>query len=132
MTRGLLILAFPFIFGISNSLNAGTNETSLLAIQFYADWCKFCKKLKPSFDELKSSYTDRVEFIILDYTDKETLEITEDIIEERDLKQVVENYAGTGFIVLVEQKTDGSKTVRGVLNKKLDLDEMKEIVESHL
>ena len=129
MNTRLLLLFFILFFASPWVQASGNQESKLLAVQFYADWCKFCKKLKPSFEELKSSYGDQIEFLVLNYTDEETTKATVELIEEKGLTETVKNYVGTGFILLVEQKTDGSKAAKGVLNKKLSLDEMKAKIE---
>lgn len=129
MNRRFLLLFFILFFASPLAKATGDEDAKLLAVQFYADWCKFCKKLKPSFDELKSTYDGKVEFVVLNYTDEQTTTETEKLIEERGLKSIVESYTGTGFILLVEEKPDGTKSAKGILDKKQSLEEMKTKIE---
>jgi thiol-disulfide isomerase/thioredoxin len=133
MLSGILTLFFAFAFTMPQMASAQQpSESKLLAVHFYADWCKFCKKLKPSFEELQEDYGDKVEFVILDYTNDETTKATEQLITNRSLTTVVQNYVGTGFILLVAKNTDGTKSVKSILNKKLKLEEMREIMEDYI
>lgn len=45
----------------------------LVLVDFYADWCGPCKKMKPHLDALAAEYSDRVEVIRINADDNRTL-----------------------------------------------------------
>lgn len=41
-------------------------DTPVVLVDFYADWCPPCKRLKPTIHELARDYKDRVKVLIVD------------------------------------------------------------------
>lgn len=125
MKKTLATLALFMIFGSSFA----QTDSKFYAVQFYADWCKYCKKLKPTFDELLGSYEDhQIEYVKLDFTDKETQEGAKSKIKELGLEKITKDYVGTGFILIVERTEEGS-AVKDILDRRKDLEQMKKIVD---
>lgn len=46
-------------------------------VDIYATWCSGCRKIKPALDTLKQQYADSVNFVVLDVTDKGTIQASE-------------------------------------------------------
>ncbi|MEM7551701.1 MAG: thioredoxin domain-containing protein [Bacteroidota bacterium] len=124
----IFLAGFVFLLNLSPLL--AQEDSKYYAVQFYADWCKYCKKLGPTFTELLNNYSDEeIEYVRLDFTDKETQEATKETINTLGLEKITKDYVGTGFILVVERDSEGVSKVKDILDRKKDLDEMKKIVD---
>ena len=55
------------------AVSAPTEDTRVLAVLSYADWCGSCKALDPKVKAVQAANTfDGVEFAIIDFTSKDT------------------------------------------------------------
>ena len=75
-----LITAFLFTSGVISSTAHDGN--SPLFVTITSEWCHTCKSLKPVIEELKTSYEDRVTFLTLVTSSKESLDESRDIARE--------------------------------------------------
>ncbi len=79
-TIRLAIVALAFValltpFITTNAKNSAGNKkghAKPTVVLLHADWCGACKKLAPTFSDLKQQYSDRLNFVELDVTNEET------------------------------------------------------------
>jgi thioredoxin len=90
------------VSGISKQqFDALTNADKLVLVDFYADWCAPCKKMKPYLDEISRDMTDNV--VVIRINADEILQLCEDLkIDALPVLQLYKNNAmtwtNTGFI----------------------------------
>lgn len=80
--------------------NTLTNSGKLVLIDFYADWCAPCKKMKPYLDEMSKNMADKVTIIRINADDNQQL--CKDLkIDALPVLQLYNNktltWANTGF-----------------------------------
>ena len=70
----LVVLITPLAMTTSSArhLMNKKSATKPTVILLHADWCGACKKLAPTFAELKQEYGDRLNFVELDVTNEAT------------------------------------------------------------
>lgn len=77
------------------------NSDKIVLIDFYADWCAPCKKMKPYLDEISKEMADQVEVIRINADDNQAL-CKEMNIDALPVLQVYKNkdltWTNTGFI----------------------------------
>lgn len=103
----LTLIALFFVTFIANAQNTETASTKkVIAVVFHADWCPYCTKLSDKIENVKGDVDmANIEFIKFDFTDKESTKATEDFAAEKEVKSVLENNKGTGFLVLIDAET---------------------------
>jgi thioredoxin 1 len=47
----------------ASDLHRFSSDNKLIVIDFHADWCRPCKRLRPHFTALSDKYTDRAHFL---------------------------------------------------------------------
>ncbi len=77
------------------------NSDKLVLIDFYADWCAPCKKMKPYLDEISKDMSEKVVVVRINADNNQTL-CKELKIDELPVLQLYKNktliWANTGFI----------------------------------
>ena len=82
--RRLLAISIMLCVLFFNTFNSKAYYSSKpLLVEISTQWCFACKMLKPTIEELARQYNGRVEFILLDATNDETIE---------QAKRIAENY----------------------------------------
>jgi thiol-disulfide isomerase/thioredoxin len=77
-----------------------------VVVDVYASWCSKCQNIAPTVSELKKQYDGKVEFVVLDVTDKTTTAAAEATAQELGLsKFLAENKTQTGSITIVDPAT---------------------------
>ncbi len=71
------VLAFvalltPFVTTGAHNSASKKKSTKPTVVILHADWCGACKKLAPTFSDLKQQYSDRLNFVELDVTNEAT------------------------------------------------------------
>lgn len=77
------------------------NTDKLVLVDFYADWCIPCKKMKPYLDEISKDMADKVVVIRINTDDNQTLckELKVDALPVLHLyKNKIMTWTNTGFI----------------------------------
>lgn len=75
-------------------------------VDIYASWCPACKNIAPTIAQLKEQYAGKVEFVVLDVSDKSTTAAAEATATELGLsKYLAENKAQTGSLAIVDPAT---------------------------
>jgi len=81
--------------------DALTNSDKLVLLDFYADWCAPCKKMKPYLDEISKDMADKVVVIRINADDNQQLckELKIDALPVLQLyKNKTITWTNTGFI----------------------------------
>ena len=77
-----------------------------VVVDVYASWCSKCQNIAPTVSELKKEYDGKVEFVVLDVSDKTTTAAAEATAQELGLsKFLAENKTQTGSITIVDPAT---------------------------
>jgi thiol-disulfide isomerase/thioredoxin len=77
-----------------------------VVVDVYASWCPACKNIAPTVSELKKEYDGKVEFVVLDVSDKTTTAAAEATAKELGLsKFLAENKTQTGSLTIVDPAT---------------------------
>lgn len=96
-------------------------KNKIVIIKFYVDWCGFCKKTVPVFDELAKKYKNNSNVIISEYDceDPKNKEYLNEYINKFNYGFKVNGYP---TIVIYKDKLfkkvhDGPRTVDGFINE---------------
>ncbi len=77
-----------------------------VVVDVYASWCPACKNIAPTISDLKKEYEGKVEFVVLDVSDKSTTTAAEATAQELGLsKFLAENKTQTGSLTIVDPAT---------------------------
>ncbi|HBC43200.1 MAG TPA: thioredoxin [Pseudanabaena sp.] len=77
-----------------------------VVVDVYATWCPACKNIAPTVSDLKKEYDGKVEFVVLDVSDKSTTAAAEATAKELGLsKFLAENKNQTGSLTIVDPAT---------------------------
>jgi thiol-disulfide isomerase/thioredoxin len=77
-----------------------------VVIDVFATWCAGCKNIEPTLGKLKKDYGDRANFVVLDVTDKKTLEEAKAKAEKLGLSKFLEaNQSQTSTVAIVDPAT---------------------------
>lgn len=77
-----------------------------VVVDIYASWCSACKNIAPTLTQLEQQYAGKVEFVVLDVTDKTTTAQAEAKAKELGLSQFLATYkAQTGTLTIVDPAT---------------------------
>lgn len=104
----LTLIALLFVTFIANAqtTEASKKPSKVIAVVFHADWCPYCTKLSDKIEAIKGDVDmSNVEFVKFDFTDDETKKATQAFATEKNVKSVLENNQGTGFLVLIDAET---------------------------
>ena len=114
----VLLIAFPAISGDN------TEETELIALRMYADWCGKCKALDPTVDEVKPEFKGKgVFFAVFDQTDEFAQEQSVLHAQLLDLHHVQKEFGGqTGLLLLIDPQT---KEIKERITHTISVDELR-------
>jgi thiol-disulfide isomerase/thioredoxin len=77
-----------------------------VVVDVYASWCAGCKNIAPTLSQLKQEYAGKVNFVILDVTDKGKLTTTEAKSKKLGLgKFLAANKSKTSTVAIVDPAT---------------------------
>ncbi|WP_271254793.1 TlpA family protein disulfide reductase [Pseudanabaena sp. Chao 1811] len=77
-----------------------------VVVDVYATWCPACKNIAPTISDLKKEYEGKVEFVVLDVSDKSTTAAAEATAKELGLsKFLAENKTQTGSLTIIDPAT---------------------------
>jgi thioredoxin 1 len=62
--------------------NAALNQKKPMIVDFYTDWCGWCKKLEPVLADLKTTWRDKVVFVRINAEDPKN----KDIVKKANVK----------------------------------------------
>lgn len=133
-----LLAAVTLIAFATESANAQCGDetasadkaTKLYALNFHADYCGACKKLKPNVMELQTrTEGESVEWVKFDFTSAESKAKSEKLATELGVADLYQENQATGFVLLVDADT---KEKVGQLTSKQSSDEMYQTIKNNL
>lgn len=90
-----------------------------------ADWCPYCKKLEPIMMDLMKEYGEKLNFVVFDITNEETITKSMELAKEKGLEEFFkENKDKSAFVVIFKDGKEKFKakykTEREVYVKEFD------------
>lgn len=77
-----------------------------VVVDIYASWCPACKNIAPTLSQLKQQYGGRVQFVVLDVTDKSKASQAESRARQLGLGQFfAANKSQTGLVAIIDPAT---------------------------
>jgi thiol-disulfide isomerase/thioredoxin len=77
-----------------------------VVVDVYATWCAGCKNIAPTLSQLKRDYAGKVNFVVLDVTDRGKLKQTEATAQRLGLGKFLEaNKGKTSTVAIVDPAT---------------------------
>ena len=77
-----------------------------VVVDIYASWCSACKNIAPTLSQLRKDYAGKVNFVVLDVSDKSTTAAAEATAKELGLSKFLsENKTQTGSLTIVDPAT---------------------------
>lgn len=58
--------------------NKAIKSGKLLAVNFYVDWCGYCRKFAPVLEDLRKKYDGKVIFVFIDCDDQKNTKLVRD------------------------------------------------------
>ncbi len=121
----ILLISFP-------AMTADTpEETELIALRMYADWCGKCRTLDPKVDEVKEEFRGKgVLFAVFDQTDEIAQE--QSILHARllGLEHIQKEFGGmTGLLLLIDPET---KDIMERITHTVSADEIRNKIQTKL
>jgi thiol-disulfide isomerase/thioredoxin len=81
-------------------------------VDVYATWCPSCKNIAPTLSQLKQEYSGKVNFVVLDVTDKAKIQETQAQAEKLGLGKFLEdNKSKTSTVAIFDPATGNILTV---------------------
>jgi thiol-disulfide isomerase/thioredoxin len=81
-------------------------------VDVYATWCPGCKNIAPTLSQLKQEYSGKVNFVVLDVTDKAKVQETQAQAEKLGLSKFLEaNKSKTSTVAIVDPATGNILTM---------------------
>ncbi|AFZ03186.1 TlpA family protein disulfide reductase [Calothrix sp. PCC 6303] len=81
-------------------------------VDVYATWCPGCKNIAPTLSQLKQEYSGKVNFVVLDVTDKAKVQETQAQAEKLGLGKFLEaNQSKTSTVAIVDPATGNILTM---------------------
>lgn len=90
-----------------------------VVVKIHADWCGTCTRLNPVWKELEAAYGDRSQWVVLDVTDRETLERARAEAQRLGLTDFFQAYKSrTGTIAVFSAGShEPSRVLKGVVDR---------------
>ncbi|BAZ70251.1 MAG: thioredoxin family protein [Pelatocladus maniniholoensis HA4357-MV3] len=83
-----------------------------VVVDVFATWCPGCKNIAPTLSQLKQEYSGKVNFVVLDVTDKAKLKQTEAMAQRLGLGKFLEaNKSKTSTVAIVDPATGNILTI---------------------
>jgi thiol-disulfide isomerase/thioredoxin len=77
-----------------------------VVVDVFATWCPACQNIAPTLSKLKQDYAGKVQFVVLDVSDKSTTTQAEATAKQLGLSQfLAENKAQTGSLTIIDPAT---------------------------
>jgi thiol-disulfide isomerase/thioredoxin len=77
-----------------------------IVVEIYASWCPACKNVAPTFAQLKKQYAGKVNFLVLDVSDKSSTSRSKNAAQQAGLSQFFsQNISQTGLVAIIDPAT---------------------------
>ena len=77
-----------------------------VVVDIYASWCPACKNIAPTLSQLEQQYAGKVNFVVLDVSNKSTTAKAEATAKELGLSKFLsENKTQTGSVTIIDPAT---------------------------
>jgi thiol-disulfide isomerase/thioredoxin len=77
-----------------------------VVVDIYASWCPACQNIAPTIAQLKTKYTDKVNFVVLDVSDKSSIKAAETKARELGLSEFLgSSKTQTGSLAIIDPAT---------------------------
>ncbi|GAB4211905.1 MAG: hypothetical protein OHK0012_05230 [Synechococcales cyanobacterium] len=77
-----------------------------MVVDIYASWCPACKNIAPTLAQLKKDYEGKVNFVVLDVTNRSTTTAAEAMAKDLGLSSfLAANKSQTGMLAVIDPAT---------------------------
>lgn len=88
------------------SSKVATRQARLWSVDIHADWCPACQHIEPAYQQVKSTYQDRIYFVRFDVTGRKSTEMAVKQAESLGLTPWFNEYQSqTSTVALMDGKT---------------------------
>ena len=135
---GVVLIAFGYIMYVRNpaptvpviSSVEAVNPGKPYVVKLHAQWCPICMLTKGVWSQIESTYSGRVNLLVLDFTNQATTDASGTEAKRLGLKKLFDDYSGTtGTIVVVDGR---SKAVTASINGSRDFAEYRAAIDATL
>jgi thiol-disulfide isomerase/thioredoxin len=81
------------------------NPGKPFVVKLHAQWCAVCMITTSVWEQIQDEYADRVNLLILDFTDDQTTDASRVAAERVGLGRVFEETGSTGVVLVVDGRT---------------------------
>jgi thiol-disulfide isomerase/thioredoxin len=101
-----------------------------VVVDIFATWCSGCQNIAPTLTQLKQKYGDRVNFVVLDVTDRDKLQVTQATAEKLGLGQFLEaSKSDTSSVAIIDPATG---KILAMFNNNPDREDYTKVLDSAL
>lgn len=101
-----------------------------VVVDVFATWCAGCKNIEGTLSQLKQDYGDKVNFVVLDVTNKAKVRETEALAAELGLSQfLAEQKSKTSTVAIVDPATGD---ILAIYKNNPNLDDYTQVLDSAL
>ena len=96
-------MSAPVIPPISETEAA--NPSKPFVVKLHAQWCAVCMITTSVWSQIQDRYSDRVNLLVLDFTDDQTTDASRAAAERVGLGRIFEETGSTGVVLVVDGRT---------------------------
>jgi len=87
------------------SATEAANPSKPFVVKLHAQWCAVCMMTTSVWSQIQDQYSDRVNLLILDFTDEQTTDASRAAAERVGLGRLFEETGSTGVVLIVDGRT---------------------------
>jgi thiol-disulfide isomerase/thioredoxin len=106
-----------------------SSPTKPFVVKLHAQWCAVCMITTSVWSQIQDEYADRVNFLVLDFTDEQTTNASAAAAERVGLKQIFDEAGATGVVLIVDGRT---KQITASIGGSRDVAEYRAAIEAAL
>ena len=114
-----------------NSIIEKVNSSKIILLDIYHDQCGTCKLIEPTFERLKSDYSQNPDLVFLKYdlSNPFTLNNSRKISKAVDLEDIYKAQKYSGIVLFIDSKT--KKVIQSLIGES-NIEPYKKIIEATL